>query len=175
MNRIAVLIAAALGSAPAFAEIAEPAGLTPALRAPQGAPALVLAARGAQVYVCKPKAGDPYAFQWTFVAPEASLYDGGKLVGRHGKGPSWEGLDQSRVTGKVVKGQDGGAGNIPWLLLEGTAAPNPGMLAGVTYVQRVNTKGGVEPSGGCDAAHDGQQARIDYTADYYFYKASDKR
>jgi hypothetical protein len=174
MKRVAILFSILLCNASAYAAVTEPAGITPALRAPEGAPALVVAARGVQIYACKAKPGDPYAFQWTFVAPEASLYEGTKLVGRHGAGPSWVGLDHSRVTAKVAQRQDGGAGNVPWLLLDATAAPDPGLFAGVTHVQRVNTRGGAEPAGGCDATHDGQQARIDYTADYYFYKAGDK-
>ena len=66
--------------------------------------------------------------------------------------------------------QDGGAGNIPWLLLSATSNGADGKMGGVTSVQRVATKGGVEPKDGCDASKVGQEARVPYSADYYFYK-----
>jgi hypothetical protein len=154
--------------------IPEPNGLSPAMRAPSGeSAAFVLAAEGMQIYTCKPKAGDATAFQWTFVAPEATLRDGGRTVGHHGAGPVWESdSDRSSVKGSVVQKQDGGSGNIPWLLLKGAPSEGGGVFAGVTSIQRVNTKGGVEPSTGCDASHSGEESRVPYTADYYFYKNS---
>ncbi len=43
-------------------------------------------------------------------------------------------------------------------------------LAKVTYVQRLNTKGGLAPSTGCNDFNDfGKQALVPYTADYYFF------
>lgn len=43
-------------------------------------------------------------------------------------------------------------------------------LAHTTYVQRLNTKGGLAPADGCATANDvGKQALVPYTADYYFY------
>jgi len=44
-----------------------------------------------------------------------------------------------------------------------------GVLARVTSVQRVNTKGGKASTSGCDAAHDGQEERKPYSADYLFF------
>ena len=43
-----------------------------------------------------------------------------------------------------------------------------GVLAGTRFVQRVNTSGGVGLTGGCPTA--GTERRVDYTADYIFYK-----
>ncbi len=78
-------------SLPAFAVgIAEPAGISPQLRAPEGeTPAFVLKAAGVQIYNCKASA-DGYEYKWTFVAPEAALSENGSLVGHHGAGPVWE-------------------------------------------------------------------------------------
>ena len=59
--------------------------------------------------------------------------------------------------------------SIAWLLLVATAHLGEGVLAHVTNIQRLNTKGGKAPAGGCDAAHDGQESRVAYTADYFFY------
>jgi hypothetical protein len=74
------------------------------------------------------------------------------------------------VKGAVRERQDGGAGNIPWLLLAGTPSEGVGRFAGVTSIQRVATRGGAEPTTPCDASKSGQEARVNYTADYYFYK-----
>jgi len=42
-----------------------------------------------------------------------------------------------------------------------------------TYMQRVHTSGGLEPTTGCAQAADvGQQTLVPYTADYIFYKAT---
>ena len=44
-------------------------------------------------------------------------------------------------------------------------------LAVATFLQRVNTEGGLAPSVGCDALPDvGKKAFIAYSADYIFYK-----
>jgi hypothetical protein len=152
--------------------VAEPEGISPSLKA--GAdeqPAFMLNAQGVQIYACKPKPNDSAAYAWAFVAPEATLTDGGRTVGRHYAGPTWESAsDRSSVKGAVKQRQDGGGGNIPWLLLAATPTESPGLFAGVTSIQRVATKGGVEPAEACDASKSGQEARVPYTADYYFYK-----
>lgn len=173
MNRYSLpILFLAAGIPCAVAAVAEPAGISAALRAPAGEEArFVLQAQGVQIYACKPKPGDANAYQWTFVAPEATLTESGGSVGTHGAGPIWESTsDRSSVSGTVKQRQDGGAGNIPWLLLSGASTEGAGKFAGVTSIQRVATKGGVEPTEACDASKLGQEARVPYTADYYFYK-----
>ena len=39
-----------------------------------------------------------------------------------------------------------------------------------TAIVRVDTKGGVAPTQGCDQAHSGQESRVPYTANYIFLK-----
>jgi hypothetical protein len=43
-----------------------------------------------------------------------------------------------------------------------------GAMTGVTYIQRLNTKGGVAPSLACDAASKGRKQPVAYEADYVF-------
>ena len=67
------------------------------------------------------------------------------------------------------------AGTIPWLLLKVTShAAGPGggdRLGGTTFIQRINTTGGVAPAAStCDATTAGQVAEVPYTADYVFWK-----
>src|SRR4029078_9780894 len=44
-----------------------------------------------------------------------------------------------------------------------------GVFSDVTYVQRVNTTGGVAPATGCDSTTVTMETKVPYTADYYFY------
>jgi len=125
-------------------------------------------AKGFQVYTCKNDGGK---YAWTLKGPDAELFDKkGKTVGRHFAGPTWEWSDKSQVTGKMVAGAPSpDADSVAWLLLAATGHSGEGVLSKVTNIQRLNTKGGKAPAGGCDAAHEGQETRAAYTADYSFY------
>jgi FtsP/CotA-like multicopper oxidase with cupredoxin domain len=149
-----------------------PAGaqqVPPELQPPAGEQLLLQAhAKGVQIYSCKE---DVAQFTWTLKAPEAQLFDkGGKPFGRHFAGPSWEAKDGSRVTGKAVANAPSpDAASIPWLLVTIVSQNGEGVLAHVTSIQRLNTKGGKAPASGCDAAHVGQEIRVPYSADYLFF------
>jgi hypothetical protein len=60
---------------------------------------------------------------------------------------------------------------IPWLLLAAKSVGTEGSFSKVTSVLRVNTVGGVAPRSGCSQATAGASARMDYTANYYFFDA----
>ena len=62
-------------------------------------------------------------------------------------------------------------GAIPWLLLKAKTNEGTGKFARVTYIQRVNTDGGLAPGCGCDQAHVKTEVRVPYSANYYFYAA----
>jgi len=64
---------------------------------------------------------------------------------------------------------------IAWVKLKVVGAqvgPTAGdKLALTTFIQRLNTQGGLAPSTGCNSVDDlGNQAFVPYTADYFFYK-----
>ena len=127
---------------------------------------------GAQIYVCKAKADDPDRFEWVLKAPDADLFDeGGRRIGRHFAGPTWEALeDGGRVIGTLIeKVPAPNGGDIPWLLLGRKAGVGKGWFSKVTYIQRVDTEGGIAPPGGCDKAHQDQEVRVEYKATYVFY------
>ncbi len=42
-------------------------------------------------------------------------------------------------------------------------------MNGVSFIQRLNTKGGVAPSTPCDMAGKGKRQVVTYEADYVFY------
>jgi hypothetical protein len=129
-------------------------------------------ANGVQIYSCKAK-DDGTGYEWSFTAPDAMLYDTSmNVIGTHGAGPFWEATDGSRVEGKVeARVPSSTAGAIPWLLLATTSTGADGMFAATTYIQRLETVAGIAPADGCDEAATGQEARIPYTATYYFYGA----
>ena len=172
MKRPSLSLLLSLAALPSIAAMNEPSGISDKLRpAVDEQVAFVMKAEGVQIYACKPSPKDPYAYAWAFVAPEATLAEGGNVVGRHYGGPTWESSsDRSSVKGAVRERQDGGAGNIPWLLLTGSSTSTSGKFANITSVQRLATQGGVEPAEPCRELNAGKEVRVPYTADYYFYK-----
>ncbi len=147
MRVSASIILALLLTTPLTA-MADDKPLPAAIAAPGEAMVLTVHAVGLQLYECKPGADGKLA--WTFIAPQATLTADGKVVGKHGAGPSWELLDGSGITAKAVANAPGATENdIPWLKLEVNSHKGAGQLDGVTTVQRINTKGGVL-KGACD-------------------------
>ncbi len=140
------------------------------IEVPEGnRPFLIGHATGVQIYRCN-------GASWAPVAPRANLYsDNGKLIATHFGGPSWQAKDGSKVIARRAKDPvtvDPTA--IPWLLLERTSAtpgPDGDRLAGTTYIQRIETTGGLAPAAStCTAETAGDEAEVPYTADYVFFK-----
>ena len=142
--------------------------LPDAIAAPGETTVLTLHAEGAQVYECKAGAdGKPI---WSFREPIATLLVGGKTIGRHYAGPSWEHSDGSAVAAKVSASAPGATANdIAWLKLDVTSRRGSGILADVTTVQRINTHGG-KREGACDGV--GGFLSVPYSADYVFLHKS---
>ncbi|MDI1293952.1 MAG: DUF3455 domain-containing protein [Methylobacter sp.] len=140
------------------------------IKVPQGySPLLTVHAKGDQIYQCSLNQGE---YAWTMLAPDAKLFDEeGKLVGNHRAGPLWEYKEGSRVVGRVVNKIDKAPGKaISWLLVEVVSHKGDGLFSDVSFINRVNTNGGLPPSSGCTANHLGSEKRIAYTADYIFYQ-----
>jgi hypothetical protein len=140
-------------------EIAAPAGERAVLR---------VHAKGDQIYVCQQGVT---ASAWRLKEPDALLLDkDGKVVGKHFAGPSWQMSDGSRVKGDPDAKVDSPERNaIPWLRVKVIDREGSGVLAPVTTIQRINTKGGAAPLSGCAEAHGGKELRVPYEADYVFY------
>jgi hypothetical protein len=141
------------------------------LKAPEGHVLLKALGKGVQIYTCKASMDDPSKFAWTFKAPEAELKNNeGETIGKHYAGPTWEATDGSKVVGALKQQAASPDPNaIPWLLLKAKSNEGTGTFSKVIYIQRVDTTGGKAPPEGCDQAHANAEARIDYTAYYYFY------
>ncbi|MGY6277896.1 DUF3455 domain-containing protein [Methylomonas sp. MgM2] len=149
---------------------------------------------GTQNYICLPDGTD---FKFVLFTPQATLFDeDGEQIITHFFSPNpdskeagtiraaWQYRDSSTVWGAVVPPPSSDPNfvdpdAIPWLLVErkGSAdGPTGGhKLTGTTFIQRVNTSGGLAPETGCESEADvGAKAFVPYTADYIFYKKARK-
>jgi uncharacterized protein DUF3455 len=145
-------------------------------------------AQGTQNYVCLPKGS---GFAWTLFGPQATLFDGNgnqQITHFLSANPIENGTlratwqhsgDTSRAWAAAIATSSDSAyvapGAIPWLKLQVVGAqygPSFGhKLTETTFIQRVNTAGGVAPATGCSVSTDlGQRAFVPYTADYIFYR-----
>ena len=116
---------------------------------------------------------------WAFFAPVATLYADANLHSEMGThfatptGPAWQLNDGSKVIEQRVDGCTPDATAIQWLLLRTISEEGRGMLNGVSFVQRVNTVGGLAPA--APGATVGEESQVPYRAEYVFYRSTAKR
>jgi hypothetical protein len=124
-------------------------------------------AKGAQIYKWN-------GIRWDFVGPVATLFANpnysGK-VGAHYAGPTWKSNSGSKVVASRLQGCTPDPKAIPWLLLKTVTTTGPGIFSSVTYVQRVNTVGGLTPT--APGSMVDEVMEVPYTTEYYFYRAED--
>jgi len=168
------------------------------LEVPAGNTAFLVGhAIGTQNYVCLPSGT---GFAYVLFTPEATLFDkhNGQII-THFFGPnlapdpgetartiraSWQDSDTSTVWAKVNPGDAASHATAPdfvaadaiaWLKLTRVGAqdgPTGGdKLSDTTFIQRLNTSGGLAPADCTSAADVGKEAFVPYTADYFFYSA----
>lgn len=133
---------------------------------------LVLHATGFQIYTCQQ--GDDGKSSWMPKMPHAELRDDhGHVVGKHYAGPTWKHNDGSEITAKAVaKVEAPISGAVPWLLLTITGRSGAGVLESVTSIQRIQTSGGQAPEIVDKGTKAGDELKVSYSADYYFYAPS---
>ncbi|MEW2402477.1 DUF3455 domain-containing protein [Streptomyces sp. NPDC046862] len=124
----------------------------------------VFGAEGVQTYTCTDGA-------WKLLEPAATLWAKNdrsrRTVALHSRGPVWVStVDGSAVNAAAVASSPK-TGTIPELLLQSTATRGAGMFADVSYIQRLNTRGGVAPTTACSGT---DQVSVPYSATYAFYK-----
>lgn len=104
------------------------------------------------------------------------MNEAGKPIVRHYAGPTWESLeDGSQVAASKLEAFTEDSSAIPALLLKASSHHGAGRMAEVSFIQRLETTGGLAPRAGCDAEHAGAESRVPYTASYYFYRAAQAR
>src|SRR4029450_11312440 len=133
---------------------------------------------------------------WTLFTPEATLFgEQGEQLITHFFSPNPFEFSASPFANGIVRAtwQDSRDTSTFWgkAIASATVRPNattpaPPQMAGVkpaptggsplsvaTFVQRLNTRGGLAPATGCDISTDvGNKAFVPYLADYLFYKAA---
>ncbi|MEU2863872.1 DUF3455 domain-containing protein [Streptomyces mirabilis] len=124
----------------------------------------VFSAAGVQTYTCADGA-------WKLLEPAATLWAKNdrshRPVALHSRGPVWVStVDGSAVNAAAIANSPK-TGTIPELLLQFTATRGTGVFAGVSYVQRLDTHGGVAPTTACSGT---DQISVRYSATYAFYK-----
>ena len=140
---------------------------------------------GTQNYQCQPT-GPLGRVGWVLFTPQATLFDDqGEQLTTHFFSPNpdenlvrvtWQdSRDTSTVWAKATASATVDPKAVPWLKLEVVATrvgPTGGdALTGTTFLQRLNTRGGLAPATGCDVLSDvGHKAFIPYSADYFFYR-----
>jgi Protein of unknown function (DUF3455) len=111
---------------------------------------------------------------WGFVAPSARLFTDAEYhgeVGIHYAGPTWESHSGGKVIASRLESCVPDPTAIAWLLLQTVSTDGPGIFDRVTYIQRVNTTGGLPPTD--PGPFIGAEEEVPYTAEYYFYRAQD--
>jgi len=129
--------------------------------------------KGQLTYECREKTAMPGTYEWVFVGPNAILTNrAGTRVGTYyGPPATWESADGSKISGTQLAISPGASGSIPLQLVKTNPAVGMGAMSGVTYIQRVNTQGGVAPTLSCDMNNTGKRELVNYQADYIFYTA----
>ena len=146
-------------------------------------------ATGFQNYECQPVGPSGLGrVNWVLFTPQATLFDEqNEQIITHFNSPNpldpartvratWQdSADTSSVWARAVASATVDPDAIDWvkLVAVGTrVGPTGGTtLSDTTFVQRVNTRGGLAPATGCDQLPDvGKRAFIPYAADYFFYK-----
>jgi DNA-binding transcriptional regulator YdaS (Cro superfamily) len=149
------------------------AALPAAVQVPAGhVVALESVGAGDITYECREKAAMAGQYEWVFVGPSAPLVNrSGQTIGRYfGPPATWAAMDGSAITGAQVAVAPAGDGNIPLQLVKANPATGAGAMAGVSYIQRVATKGGTAPGMACNGDLKGRREIVKYRADYIFWK-----
>jgi hypothetical protein len=117
---------------------------------------------GKQIYDCGPSG------TYVFREPAAGLFTSrGVPAGIHGKGPFWTNFDGSHVDGSApVSAPATDPKSVAWLKLVATSSPKTtGAFGNPTFIQRLDTRGGVAPAT-CTAP---STVAVDYVANYVFW------
>jgi hypothetical protein len=187
---------------PAYADTLTPPAVPDDIQVPAGNKLFLVGhAVGTQNYICVPAGtgvkfalftpqatlfnGEAEEISTHYFSPNPSQVNTDpKVLDTHPIRATWQdSQDSSTVWGQVYPGDSYSnsdyvePGAIPWLLVTIVGhqdGPTGGdRLSGTTYIQRLNTHGGLAPATGCTSLADlGNMTFVPYTTDYYFYKGT---
>lgn len=165
------LIMAACSSAPPLPKVYSQDRLPQAVMVPAGHQVVLeTRATGILNYECKPTATGPYG--WVLVSPQANLLDrtGKDVVAYSGPPATWKHIDGSSIVGTQVAVASNGEFTLPLQLARAEPSMGTGALQNISFIQRINTKGGVEKAKPCAAVNTGEKLTLPYQADYIFWR-----
>lgn len=170
----AVMMAACTTAKPVAKEYSQDR-LEASIRVPAGhVVALETTGVGVLNYECRENVAASGQRGWSLVTPKADLVDRtGKTVGTYSGPPAlWTHMDGSSVTGtQAAIAPVVGSNNIAMQLSTGMPGTAAGAMQNITYIQRINTKGGQDITKACGPADIGDKLTLPYQADYIFWKA----
>lgn len=199
---VAALALSVQATAPAYADTITPPDVPTEIRVPAGNKLyLVGHAVGTQNYVCVPSGtgvrfvlftpqatlfdGDGEQLTTHFFSPNPSEPNTNpRVISAYLIRAAWQHSKDSSTVWGFAKPENISTdanyveqGAIPWLLVTISGhqdGPTGGdRLSATTFIQRVNTHGGVAPATGCTSLADlGNTAFVPYTTDYYFYRST---
>ena len=181
-------------SHPAHADEVNPPPVPSNIQVPAGSKAFLVGhAVGTQDYVCLPSGT---GVKFVLFTPQATLFNGSddRELTTHYFSPNpseggtiratWQDShDTSTVWASATATSTDPAfvkpGAVAWVLLTVVGSQSgpigSNKLTPTTFIQRVNTSGGLAPSTGCASSADvGHEEFVPYTADYFFYKEKNK-
>ena len=122
----------------------------------------VYPAEGVQTYTCTDGA-------WKLLEPAAILRakKDGRTVALHSRGPVWVSTVDGSAVNAIPIATSPKPRAVPALLLKSTATRGTGVFADVSYIQRLDTRGGVAPPTPSKGA---EQTSVPYSALYTFYQ-----
>lgn len=132
--------------------------------------ALQTRAAGVLDYECRATPAGP--FGWVLMSPKANLLDlaGKDVIAYSGPPATWTHIDGSRIIGNQVSVAPNGEYNLPLQLSRAEPSPSAGALQGISFIQRIKTKGGVEKTKPCTTMNAGEKVTLPYQADYIFWR-----
>jgi hypothetical protein len=164
-------VMASTPATPAFNQSALPT----AVQVPAGQRVVLeTVAKGDITYTCSAKAGMAGQFEWVFTGPKAVMTLRNKQnIGTYfGPPATWLHNDGSVVTGMQVAVAPNNPSSIPLQLVKANPKAQAGVFAETTYIQRVNTVGGIAPKLPCLMGNVSEKQTVEYSSDYIFWKAN---
>ena len=168
----AALLAGCGASPLARFDAAQQQGLPADVRVPAGHQAVLEArASGELQYECQAIKRAPFEYAWLPRDRSIELRDGSNsaiVLSRSGR--SWVHRDGSQLAVREFVEVDNGPHSLPFQ----RARVEPSMLSGalnnISYIQRINTVGGLPSVRNCSSAELGMRVQVPYEAEYVFWR-----
>ncbi|MDO9359888.1 MAG: DUF3455 domain-containing protein [Polaromonas sp.] len=170
----AAMLIAGCGASPlARFDAAQQQGLPADVRVPAGHQAVLEArASGELQYECQAIKRAPFEYAWLPRDRSIELRDGSNsaiVLSRSGR--SWVHRDGSQLAVREFVEVDNGPHSLPFQRARVEPSTLSGALHNISYIQRINTVGGLPSVRNCSSAELGMRVQVPYEAEYVFWRA----